>query len=174
MYGYIRVRQTLNVNYEDGTLGLHMHRRNFLGLGASAVTTSLLAGCSGVVSSEPTYSFEAIVGVWSGETYEETVLVHDMARVEITTETAKAGEVVGSVRFIDKQENDVVCSGSMLAHHSDPPTFWMGVQGEGLPCKAIARVRFLYKPEHDKILWFTRTVQRDSYESTTTLNPESG
>jgi hypothetical protein len=152
-----------------------MHRRTFLTrTGAGVAATSLLAGCTGAGSSEPTYSYEAIVGVWAGETYHEDVLIHDVLRVEVTTGTAGAGEEIGTVRFIDEQDDEAVCDGPLLAHHSDPPTFWVGVGGDRQPCSAIARCRLRHDPERDRIFWFTRTEQDKSYEPTTILSLERG
>lgn len=155
-----------------------MHRRKFLRLGASAVTTSLLAGCSEVVSPDPTYSYEAITGVWNGESPPGRRL-HDWATVAFSSKEGAVGEEIGKVKFLEKRGGDVVCQSSLTVRHSDPPTYWVDVEGGSYPCGTHQRYRFKYKPHKNRdfgsrLLWFLTHDNEDIYHREASLKRKSG
>lgn len=152
-----------------------MHRREFLGLtGASAVTTSLLSGCSAFSSNQgPAYSYEAITGVWHGETPPGR-RIHEWATVAFRSKRAAAGEEIGTVKFLEKRGGDLLCQSSLIVHHSDPPTYWVDVTGGSFPCGTHRRYRFKHKPHEDRdfdsrLLWFLTHDNEDIYHREATL-----
>lgn len=136
-----------------------IHRRKFLTMaGVSAVTPSLLAGCSGITSSEPKYSYETITGVWHGETPPGR-RIHEWATVAFNSNQAAVGDEIGIVKFLEKKGGDVLCESTLTVRHSDPPTYWVDVQGGSFPCDTHQRYRFKHRPHEDRefgsrLLWF--------------------
>ncbi len=157
----------------------NVDRRTFLRLtGASAVTTSLLAGCSDAVSPKPTYSYEAITGVWHTETPPGR-RIHDWATVAFSSEQAAVGEGIGTVEFLEKEGGDVVCRSSLTVRHSDPPTYWVDVEDGSYPCGTHQRYRFKYKPHENReldsrLLWFLTHDDEDIYHREGSLARKSG
>lgn len=153
-----------------------MDRRTFVTLaGASAGTTSVLAGCSAISTTrKPTYSYASITGVWTGDTYSEEVFVHDRATVEFTTGRATPGEEIGTLRLVDENRDEAHCGGSTLALHSDPPSSRADVEGDGFPRRRFVRCRFGHEPETGQLLRVSRSDTENFYGLATTPTREGG
>ena len=156
-----------------------MHRRKFLTLiGARAVTTAPLGGCSGVVSPESTYSYEDITGTWGAETPPGRRL-HDWATVAFSSKRAPVGKEIGTVKFLKKKGGEVVCRGSLIVHHSDPPTYWVDVMGGAFPCDTHRRYRFKHLPHEDReldsrLLWYLSHNDEHIYHREAALTRQNG
>lgn len=175
------------------------NRRTVLTLaGTSAVGMSLLAGCSGVISSQrtrtatptgtptdtptetpieasTTHSYEAITGTWTGSTYDEDDprFEHSHAKLEISKEDGTVGEEIGTLQLLVEEGGEVHCESTLTAHDAAPPTtFWLNVDGDSFPCSKHRRYRF-QTATPDELEWYIR-YSSGSYRQVTDLSRQDG
>lgn len=125
-------------------------------------------------------SYEEITGVWTGELPRppgpsDRVII---TRVEFGTKCATATEEVGTVQRLEKENGTTICAGDLVAHHSDPPTYWVDVDSDDHPCRNEVRYRFRHDPDEGILQLFTKRdlvdVSEEPYEKGATLRRESG
>lgn len=101
---------------------------------------------------QPAHSYEDITGVWTTREASQPEDEHSLLKLEFTTDRATAGEEVGTFQPLVEKGGDVRCTGILLAHHSDPPTYWVDVESKGPgggnpPCSTHLRYRIRHDPE---------------------------
>lgn len=127
-------------------------RRGLLRYTAVAATTGVGGAVVGYAiprTDRCAHSYEDITGVWTTREASRPEDTHSLERVVFSTECATAGEVVGTGQFLEEEGGDEVCAGSLLAHHTDPPTYWVDVESDQFPCSVHIRYRFRHDPEKD-------------------------
>lgn len=125
-------------------------RRSLLRFAAVAGTAGVVGGVLGYAlpqNDKVAYSYEDITGVWTTREASRPEDKHSLLKVEFSAESATAGEEVGTFQPLVEKGGEVVCTGTLLAHHSDPPTYWVDVESEGYPCSAHLRYRIRHDPE---------------------------
>lgn len=127
-------------------------RRSLLRYSAVAGTAGVGGAVVGYAVSQNeqcAHSYEDIMGVWTTREASRPEDKHSLKKVAFRTKCASFGEEVGTVQLLEEKGGDVVCTGTLLAHHSDPPTYWVDVESNGYPCSAHLRYRYRHDPERE-------------------------
>lgn len=130
-------------------------RRGLLRHSAVAGTAAVggaVVGYTLAQNDQRAHPYKAITGVWTTREASRPEDSHSLLKIEFSTESATAGEAVGTFQALVEKGGEVRCTGMLSAHHSDPPTYWVDVEGEGPggglpPCSTHVRYRIRHDPE---------------------------
>lgn len=119
----------------------------YAGVAGTAGVGGAVVGYAVPQNDRGAHSYADITGVWTTREASRPEDKHSLITVAFRTESATTGEEVGTFQPLVEEDGAVVCTGTMLAHHADPPTYWVDVESDGFPCSAHLRYRFRHDPE---------------------------
>lgn len=156
--------------------------RRFKGLrtlGGIILAVLFLAGCGGGDSptgtndetEEPTYSFDAITGEWTGDVGRSDMEV--LTDVTIDRSTAQEGDKVGSFsewRGTERTDDRFLCSADLVVTQApEPPTYWFDyVFTENVSC-AQGTLRYEHDPDAETLAIFWKCEGCSDYNHSGTL-----